>query len=177
MEKLGLNTQHTNRCYMLIGLPGSGKSHWADTVMSRWKEAAKPAIICEDDLVHQECERTGEPFNTVADRLLSGENKIELKKRFNAAIGVSRNIIIDAHNLTEEERAVYLLALPDHYQKIGIIFKAPNGVLLERLQKRADETGRYVPSTTLGILGKRYQHPGKFEFLRTTMIDHTCSYL
>jgi predicted kinase len=161
---------------MLIGLPASGKSHWCDTIVSRWREAMKPSVICEDDLIQEECERSGEGFNRVSERMLAGPNKIELKRRFNAAIGVRRDIIVDARNLTEEDRSVFLEVLPDHYQKIGILFSAPTLVLQQRLLQREEETGRHVPATMIGILQKRFQGPGRFEFDRTTHIDHLCDY-
>jgi tRNA uridine 5-carbamoylmethylation protein Kti12 len=165
----------TNRCYVLMGLPGSGKSRWVSSALRKWK-GVYPTLICEDDLIDQECRRTGESYAEVVERVDREEQQRMSQELFSAALGVRRDIIIDRHNLTEDDRSDLLLRLPDTYQKIGLIFTCPMNLLYERLQARFDETGRPFSRLVVGNMTKRFERPGPFEFDRITTIEHTCQY-
>jgi tRNA uridine 5-carbamoylmethylation protein Kti12 len=175
----------SNRCYVLVGLPGSGKTAWVDAILNRWKNTAVPTIISTDNIADQAAMMIQHEQQMCDKALLDTRDwvaeedqmlKFSAENLFNAALGVRRDIIIDRHNLTQDDRSEFLLKLPDHYQKIGIFFTCPMNLICERLQDRFNETGQPFSRAVLQNMKNRLERPSQFEFDRVTDIDHTCRY-
>ena len=160
----------THRCYILIGLPGTGKTTWRRRVLGHWKGEATPAIISSDDYIEEESQRSGLSYGEVFAKMNHASLASYLLQKFDGYVYARRHVIVDRTNLTIASRRRFLDALPSHYQKIGIVFHLPEEILVERLSTRSREEGKQIPIDTLDAMRERYQPPSRGEFDRVTII-------
>lgn len=118
--------------YLLVGIPGSGKSFWA-------KQMAEQGIaVHSSDAIRGELygdERTqGNPqavFQTLGARILADLNN-----------GIS--CIYDATNGNEKLRTAFLRTVPKETRKICVLFLTPPDVCIERDRSRERTVGENV---------------------------------
>ena len=129
------------KLYMLIGVPGSGKSTW----YNKYREGNNnPHVLASTDfLIDLVAKLSNKTYDDVfKDTIKSAEKTMyEL-----VSISVKNNadIIWDQTNLNRKTRAKKLIMIPDHYEKIAVFFPVPVD-LYDRLKKRGDEEGKNIP--------------------------------
>ncbi len=113
---------------ILVGLPGSGKSHFAAKLVERL-----PAVILESDFLRKTLVKQPVYSNWESTRLFKAIHKLArelLTEKF--------NVILDATNLNEDyRRPVYALAEEAGAQVIIVHLKTPREIAEERLADRA----------------------------------------
>lgn len=87
--------------WMMVGLPGSGKSTIAKIIQ---RSVPNTAIHSSDEL-------RGELFGNVNDQSKNDQLFIELHRRIKADLAAGRNVIYDATNLNKKRRASFLTEL------------------------------------------------------------------
>ena len=121
-------------------------------------------VISGDDLIEEECARTGKTYSEVfADHDFKEQKRI-LRERFLTAIADKRNIIVDRTNLTVKGRRSFLASVPKTYQKIAVNFIYDEETLFERLDKRGNDTGKVIPHQVVRDMIASYQPPTEEEF-------------
>ena len=142
--------------YVLIGIPGSGKSTWARANAQRLH-----AVIVSSDIVRRDLRAHGQnPLN--GDLVFA-----EVEDRAREQLGAGRSVILDAtHSLRKYRTYAIHLASDFHVHCIGIWFDLPLEVGLQRNVQRTQEVfgDEEVPEAVVRQMYHRFQPPGKDEF-------------
>lgn len=151
------------KVYILIGLPGCGKSTWSDNKLKKSKFPNPPTAVVSSDAIRGELygdeNVQGDPnvvFNTVKQRLAD------------AVCGYYDNIILDATNLKKKDRIGIIKDLErrvrnsskktrdTEYEVIGVWFAVP----VDECQRRNSERKRVVPKEVIDRMYKNFSPPG-----------------
>ena len=138
--------QIQNEMILLIGLPGSGKSTWAE----RFAANRKYIVIVSSDKIREEL---------YGDEATQGDNnKIFslVRERAEEALKDCKDVIIDATNMTIKDRSAYFdIAKTYEADVIGVLFDIP----VEECKLRNSKRDRVVPDFVYDKMMKRYEHP------------------
>ena len=140
--------------YMLIGLPGSGKSTWAEDFLDHHLGTA--VKLSTDDYIERVAAAQGKTYSEVFSAHM-GAADAALKTSLEEAAACGKNIIWDQTNLTPTGRRVkvaHLRALG--YDVYAIVFKVPFIVLSARLTGRP---GKIIPDHVLQSMISSYVEP------------------
>ena len=126
-----------NKLYVLVGVPGSGKSTWIKNQI--W--AKDIPVVSTDRFVEKYAEEQGKTYSEVFQEYMP----IAVKLMANQALICQANsldVIWDQTSTTVATRAKKIRMLPNYY-KIAVVFKTPSTA---ELQKRlASRPGKNVP--------------------------------
>jgi predicted kinase len=126
-----------NKLYVLVGVPGSGKSTW----IANQKWAKDIPIVSTDRFVEQYAEQQGKTYSEVFEEYMP----IAVKLMANQAAICQANkldVIWDQTSTTVSTRAKKINMLPEYY-KIAVVFKTPAAAELEK--RLASRPGKNVP--------------------------------
>ena len=123
--------------YVLVGVPGSGKSTWI-----RNQDWAKDcAIVSTDTFVEQEAERQGRTYNEVFHDYMPTAVKL-MADQVVAARDAGQDIIWDQTSTTVASRRKKFNMLPN-YHAVAVVFPTPEPAELER--RLASRPGKNIP--------------------------------
>ena len=125
------------RLYMLIGVPGSGKSTW---IRSRSHDAV---VASTDDKIEAAAAAQGLTYNDVFESEYKAANAA-MREDVKQAVKDKRDIIWDQTNLTAKSRRGKLGQVPKSYERIALFFPTPDGAELER--RLASRPGKTIPA-------------------------------
>jgi predicted kinase len=145
----------TPKLYMLIGVPGSGKSTWIAN--QDWTKDIP--IVSSDKFIDEHAAKEGKTYNEVfadyvkiATHLM--DNQVLICKANNT------NIIWDQTNTSVKSRKAKLDKL-DGYEKIAVVFRTPEK---EELDKRlAQRVGKHIPANVIESMIANLQEPTEEE--------------
>jgi predicted kinase len=145
---------------MLIGLPGSGKSHWTKNFL-----VSNPdyVVISSDDIIEEKCAEVNCTYSEGFEKFI-GYATSEMKRRFKMAISEGKNIILDQTNMSKKSRSSKMQQLSDDYVTTAVVFIVPDNILKDRLKKREEETGKVIPPFVITTMARSYNAPTKDEF-------------
>lgn len=133
--------------WMMVGLPGSGKSTIAKTIQ---RSVPNTVIRSSDEL-------RGELFGNVNDQSKNNELFIELHRRIKADLSAGRNVIYDATNLNKKRRASFLAELKNiDCFKQCVMVMVPYEICLRRNEARFE---RRVPDDVIKRMYMNFQPP------------------
>lgn len=152
---------------MLIGPPGVGKSTWRAKHLETVDR--KTTVVSGDDLIDAFALGRGMTYTEAFGEIDHKWVKQEVRRLFIEALGRGENVIVDRTNMTVKSRRSFLSNVPASYQKIAVVFELPRDILNERLQHRAETTGKYIPTSVVDGMLAQYQPPadGEFHEVRT----------
>lgn len=134
---------------MMIGIPGSGKSHEAEIIAKEHN-----AIIHASDRLREELFRD---VNHVGD---NGFLFNELHKRIQRDLKAGKNVVYDATNINSKKRISFLKSLKDiSCEKIAILITTP----YEQCLKNNAERERCIPESVIEKMYKNFQVPYYYE--------------
>jgi predicted kinase len=167
---MSYNTQMKNiltkKAYMLIGVPGSGKSTWAEPLMLR-KEAL---LISSDAYIEKMAEAMGTKYGDIFKSTI-GEATKWMEDQLNTAIKGANQIIWDQTNLTTKSRRQKLNRLMDAgYEVTAVAFECPAPELKRRREERAAKTGKDIPPSIIESMTAQYVRPTRLEGFREVII-------
>jgi tRNA uridine 5-carbamoylmethylation protein Kti12 len=148
------------RLYMLIGVPGSGKSTWRNAFL----KSNDAVIISSDDEIDAFAEDQGLTYSDAFKIVDFKKIDAKINADFSKAVKDKQDIIVDRTNMSKKSRSRFLSSLPANYEKHAIIFQCPEEELRRRLDKRAKETGKFIPDQVLYTMLRNYQEPDLTEF-------------
>jgi len=123
--------------YMLIGLPGSGKSTWTANQMFDWNNTV---IASTDGFLDRFANDSGISYDD-AFKVAYKDASNHLSKTIADAVKNGYNIIWDQTNVMKGARIKKLRKIPDSYKKIAVYFPAPDEKeLARRLASRPGKT-------------------------------------
>lgn len=127
--------------YILVGVPGSGKSTWV--MNHRWTQDC--AIISTDYHVEQYANSVGKTYSEVFEEYMPKAVELMVED-VKTAHNYGFNIIWDQTSTTVATRAKKFRMLPD-YRHIAVVFRTPEP---EELQRRLlNRPGKVIPEHVL----------------------------
>lgn len=125
--------------YMLVGVPGSGKSTWVDRQVQTMD---KYYVASTDRLLEIYASMRGATYNDVFQEHIGYAEKAMLT-HIKDAIMYGYDIIWDQTNTSRKSRAKKLALIPDTYEKIAVFFPTPSDVELHR--RLVTRKGKTIP--------------------------------
>lgn len=126
-----------NTMYVLVGVPGSGKSTWVKN--QKW--AKDIPIVSTDHFVEEYAKSQGKTYSEVFQEYMP----IAVKLMANQVLICQSNkkdLIWDQTSTTINTRAKKIRMLPE-YRKIAVVFKTPETAELQR--RLASRPGKNIP--------------------------------
>lgn len=143
------------KLYMLVGVPGSGKSTWVKN--QEW--AKDCAIVSTDKYVEEWAETVGKTYTEVFEEYMPVA-VAKMAGAVNGARSVGKDIIWDQTSTTISTRAKKFRMLPEYYA-IAVVFRIPEP---DELQKRlASRPGKVIPSDVLARMIDGWEEPTEEE--------------
>lgn len=130
-----------NKCYQLIGVPGSGKSTW----IANQEWAKDLPVISTDNFVEAHAKEVGKTYSEVFDEYMP----IAVKLMVNQALICQANgldVIWDQTSTSVAARRRKFNTLPG-YEHIAIVFKTPEPEELAR--RLASRPGKNIPDSVM----------------------------
>ena len=137
------------KLYMLIGVPASGKSTW------RAEHAGDAAVISTDDIIEQTAAASGRTYNEAFKENIKFATEIA-NARAKHAFATGEDVVHDQTNLTVKSRKSKLAMVPEHYEKIAVVFLTPDEA---EWQRRLDRPGKSIPQNILMGMRDSMQFP------------------
>jgi predicted kinase len=123
--------------YVLVGLPGSGKSTWAKAHPNHLP------ILSTDEFIESFAAENGLNY-AEAFRQFNANAKVLLKERLRELIAAQASFIWDQTNITiRKRRAVYEKLHPTH-QVLFVCFCVPIEICITRAEQREREAGEFI---------------------------------
>lgn len=146
-----------NKLYVLVGVPGSGKTTWA----SEQEWAGDCAYVSTDRYVEEFAKNMGKTYSEVFEEVMP--------ECVNLMIGdvvvareSDRDIIWDQTSTTIASRKRKFNMLPDYYA-IAVVFGTPEPAdLVMRLENRYD-SGKIIPDQVVQDMINNFEYPTKEE--------------
>ena len=143
--------------YMMIGVPGSGKSTWIANQNFDWN---RTAIISTDNIIDQRAVAQGKSYSDVFQKEIKSATA-EMNQNLRDAIDNQMDIIWDQTNVTARARQSKLRSIPSNYQKIAVFFATPEW---NELQKRlSSREGKNIPSNIVMSMMSQLEPPNEHE--------------
>lgn len=143
------------KLYMLVGIPGSGKSTWV--LNQEWSKNC--AVISTDMWVEMEAERRGVTYSEIFQEYMPKAVEL-MAHQVELARDKGMDIIWDQTSTTISTRAKKFRMLPEYYA-IAVVFRIPE---LQELQRRlANRPGKVIPSEVLDDMIAKWQEPTEDE--------------
>ena len=145
-----------SKVYMLIGVPGSGKSTWIGE--QYW--ASDCVLVSTDKLIDIEAGRQGKTYNDVFKDYIDTATKL-MNEDIRTAVEAGKDIIWDQTNTSRKSRKAKLAQVPGYY-KIAVVFATPDEA---EWQRRLDSRpGKSIPRAVLKAMAEGLQLPVEGEF-------------
>lgn len=132
--------------YMVVGLPGSGKSHWCNEHKDELN-----AVVHSSDSIRAEL------LNDINDQSKNTEVFEILHRRIKDDLRTGKNVIMDCTNLSRKRRIHFIQhELRDiHCEKVCVLFATPFELCLGRNFAR----DRQVPESVIVRMIKNFETP------------------
>lgn len=143
------------KLYLLVGVPGSGKSTWVKN--QDW--ASECAYVSTDKWVDDYAKDMGKTYNEVFKEYMP--TAIELMARdVVEAREAGKDIIWDQTSCSIASRKRKFNMLPDYYA-IAVVFKTPEKAELDR--RLASRIGKHIPSHVMRSMIAGWEDPTEEE--------------
>lgn len=139
--------------YMLVGVPGSGKSTWLATRMFDYN---KTVIASTDNYIEKKAEQEGQTYNTMFKDAIKDATK-DMNSKIAIAIKNEFDIVWDQTNTNAASRKKKLAQIPNSYKKIAVVFAHPEKAEHER--RLANRPGKVIPRHVISNMIAGFQTP------------------
>lgn len=139
-----------NKLYVLVGVPGSGKSTWVKN--QDWARGIP--VVSTDKFVEDYAAKQGKTYSEVFDEYMP----IAVKLMVNQALICQANnldVIWDQTSTTVATRAKKIRMLPEYY-KIAVVFPTPEPEELAR--RLASREGKVIPAHVSEVMASQLKN-------------------
>jgi predicted kinase len=140
--------------YVLVGLPGSGKSTWMRSMLAN----GNYVIISSDNEIEEYAKSVGLTYSDVFDEYIKTATS-NMNAKFKDAVANNKNIIWDQTNMSVKKRKSILQQIPKQYKKIAVVFQLEREELQKRLDKRAELEGKHIPMHVIDNMERSFEIP------------------
>jgi predicted kinase len=121
--------------YMLVGVPGSGKSFWVNN-----QNIENSVVISTDNHIERFAILNNTIYSEIFNKVI-GEATRLMNEDLRKAINEQKNLLWDQTNLNVKSRRGKLTRVPKTYHKVAVVFATPDPVThRQRLENRAGKT-------------------------------------
>lgn len=146
--------EKSNKLYMMVGIPGSGKSHFLAN-----NNFVKPYKIVSRDQIRFSLVKEDEPYFSKEEEVFN-----KFVEEIKSGLDNGYNVFADATHLNERSRSKLLRALGSSLKNIkvdAIVVRPPFNTVIEQNAKR---TGReFVPLSAIRRMNSQFTMPTKEE--------------
>jgi predicted kinase len=121
--------------YVLVGVPGSGKSTWTGHQSFDWE---KTVIVSTDRFVTRHALEVGKSYREVFDDYMPTAVRL-MAEQARDAFESNKIVVWDQTSTTVLSRAKKLRMCPDHYTKIAVVLETPKAELHPKFLDRPDK--------------------------------------
>lgn len=140
------------KIFMLIGVPGSGKSTW----IKNQKFDKSIVIASTDNHIEEYAKSVAKTYNEVFRDFVDQANTL-MNKDIESAVSKNLDIVWDQTNTTSTARRKKLRKIPQHYERIAVVFATPIHEELQlRLSSRPD---KHIPAAIMNTMIANFQNP------------------
>jgi predicted kinase len=143
----------TNTCYMLVGVPGSGKSTWIAKQPFDWNNTV---IASTDNFVDAQARRQGKTYSEIFQAVMPAAVS-HMAQTVMDAVKNGNDIIWDQTSTTVATRAKKFRMLPKSYEVIGVVFSTPNEKELAR--RLGSRPGKEIPKHVMQSMISKWEEP------------------
>lgn len=143
------------KCYQLVGVPGSGKTTWANN--QDW--AITCTYISTDKWVEIYAKEVGRTYSEVFNDFMPTAVDCMVKE-VELARSMNRDIIWDQTSTTVLSRKKKFNMLPDYYH-IAVVFQTPSRIELKR--RLDSRPGKEIPDVVVEKMLASFQIPTESE--------------
>jgi tRNA uridine 5-carbamoylmethylation protein Kti12 len=154
-----LYSDNSPKIIILIGLPGSGKS----TFINHYLTKKKALIASTDNIIELRAKKDGITYSEAFNKYDFKEIDREMRSRIAVASKKNEDIIIDQTNMSDKSRVNKMNLVPKTYVRYAIVFWAHPEILKDRLEKRAKDTGKFIPDKVINQMLVNYVPPSASE--------------
>lgn len=147
---------HKPTLWMLVGVPGSGKSTFVASQIDNEADREGIYIASTDQYIEDKARF----YNMTYDSLFQMEIKNAEKHMYDGvmkATALNYDIIWDQTNLNRKSRGRKLIMIPDNYEKIAVVFPTPEREELEL--RLASRPGKTIPWGIMETMIKTMTYP------------------
>jgi len=144
-----------SKVYVLVGVPGSGKSTWVANQL--W---AKDCVyISSDQLIEEEAVSQGKTYNDIFKSYVNTAIFLMLDQVI-AAREAGKDIIWDQTSVSVKSRKKKFSMLPD-YEHIAVVFDTPPAS--ELMRRLASRPGKNIPWEVVSSMINNFEMPSEEE--------------
>lgn len=154
----------TYRVFMLVGVPGSGKSYFIDQLFMEYIDLEKSFninvsyhIYSTDDEIETLCKANGMTYDQGFSKFAKKATTIANNKLKQAIKDDVEFIVWDQTNLTPKVRTKKLGMIPDHYHKIAVVFPTPEEE--EHIRRLESRSGKTIPENVMRSMMESFTEP------------------
>lgn len=139
-------------CYILVGVPASGKSTWTAE-----NYFCYDTLASSDAIIDQVSEEYGFTYSETFKELIGFAQKV-FERDLQTAIDLEENVVIDRTNLTPKVRKKFI----DQFKKAGynvvaVFFETPGAVEWDR--RLRSRKGKFIPQDVLNSMAHNLTYP------------------
>jgi predicted kinase len=157
--------------YVLMGLPGSGKTTWRNRFVAERDGVAH--AVARDDVVEEMASIHGITYREAWLTYSKAIDK-ELRRRLTEAFTLGKDVVVDNTNLTAKARRRILSRVPEGWEKVGVIFDVPEQWLVHRVLCRAEAGGKRVAPWLVSRMRLDWVPPVPDDFDRILIVRPGC---
>lgn len=143
--------------YILVGVPGSGKSTWIAKAPVDW---ANTVVASTDNYVDREAKKQGKTYSEVFKATMPAAVN-DMARTVIDAVKNKQDIIWDQTSTTRSTRAKKLRMLPADYEKIAVVFPTPDEKELTR--RLGSRPGKEIPPQVMKQMTTGWEEPSEDE--------------
>lgn len=143
--------------YVLVGVPGSGKSTWIAKQPFDWNNTV---IASTDNYVEKVAKQQGKTYNDVFKDAMPAAIG-DMMRTVKDAVKNNYNIVWDQTSTSVAARKKKLVAVPDTYRKVAVVFSTPEKKEHER--RLGNRPGKVIPADVLHQMQSTMTIPTKAE--------------
>lgn len=147
----GFSFSNMKTAYILVGIPGSGKSTWITQQLALYDYK----IISTDNYVEKFARRLNTTYSEVFDSVIHRAIRLMFRALRNATAN-DKNIIWDQTSTSRKARAKKLRLL-DNYYTIAVVFSTPTDEELSR--RLRTRPGKHIPGFVLKQMINQFTVP------------------
>ena len=139
--------------YILVGVPGSGKSTWTRNQGFNWETTI---VASTDDYIEQQARKQKKQYHDIFE-IEMPRAIAHMLENVGDAFEHDYDLIWDQTSTTMLSRAKKLRMLPVNYRKVAVVFKTPErSEHQRRLQSRADKV---IPEHVIANMINNLEEP------------------
>jgi predicted kinase len=143
------------KVYMLIGVPGSGKSTWVTDQL--W--AKDMPVVSSDRFIDEHAEKEGKTYNEVFNDYIKIATKL-MENQVLICRANNSDFVWDQTNTSAKSRKSKLDQL-EGYEKIAVVFQTPAAE--EHARRLASRPGKAIPDNVMRSMIENLQMPTEEE--------------